>query len=154
MQFYGVGPGAVECLDDGTLVLPCYTFQVGGANNASQIASFIYSTDNDVTWHRSQDSTDGSHWSSESATVPIDNNTIRHFYRDGYSTLWYTDHTRSGNGWVAGTPVDTGVPNTSNNQLSVLRYSQPIDWCLQLPAAVAAGPTAKSILSCSTATIP
>ena len=23
VQFYGVGPGAVECLDDGTLVLPC-----------------------------------------------------------------------------------------------------------------------------------
>ena len=139
VQFYGVGPGAVECLDDGTLVLPCYTFQVGGANNASQIASFIYSTDNGVTWHRSQDSTDGSHWSSESATVPIDNNTIRHFYRDGYSTLWYTDHTRSGNGWVAGTPVDTGVPNTSNNQLSVLRYSQPIDGKTAILVSTATG---------------
>ena len=139
VQFYGVGPGAVECLDDGTLVLPCYTFQVGGANNASQIASFIYSTDNGVTWRRSQDSTDGSHWSSESATLQIDENTIRHFYRDGYNTLWYTDHTRSGDGWAAGTPVDTGVPNTPNNQLSVLRYSKPIDGKTAILVSTATG---------------
>lgn len=129
-QFYGVGPGAGLCLDDGTIMLPCYTFRnnAGGANS-EQIASFVYSTDGGQTWTRSEDSTpdSASHWSSESALVQIDENTVRHFYRDGKATLFYTDHTRSGGVWTAGDPVDTGVPKTWNNQLSAIRYSQLID---------------------------
>lgn len=52
---------------------------------------------------------------------------MRHFYRDGYATLYYTDHTWNGEKWVAGTPVDTGVPNTYNNQLSAITYSRQLD---------------------------
>ena len=118
--FYGVGPGAGLCLEDGTVILPCYTY-------SNQIASFIYSTDGGQTWTRSQDATTSAHWSSESCLVQIDDTTIRHFYRDGYSTLYYTDHTWNGSQWVAGAPVDTGVTKTSNNQLSAIRYSEYID---------------------------
>ena len=118
--FYGVGPGTGLCLEDGTIVLPCYTF-------SNQIASFIYSTDNGQTWTRSQDATTSSHWSSESCLVQIDSTTIRHFYRDGYSTLYYTDHTFNDGQWMAGTPVNTGVTKTYNNQLSAIRYSQYVD---------------------------
>ena len=39
-QFYGVGPGAGLCLEDGTIMLPAYTFTSGIANS-NQIASFI-----------------------------------------------------------------------------------------------------------------
>ena len=127
-QFYGVGPGAGLCLEDGTIVLPCYTF-TGGTANSSQIASFIYSSDGGETWHRSDDATSGGHWSSESALVQIDAATLRHFYRDGYATLYYTDHTWSAEEekWVAGSPVNTGAIKTSNNQLSAIKYSKTID---------------------------
>ena len=127
-QFYGVGPGAGLCLEDGTIVLPCYTF-TGGTANSSQIASFIYSSDGGETWRRSDDATSGGHWSSESALVQIDAATLRHFYRDGYATLYYTDHTWSAEEekWVAGSPVNTGAIKTSNNQLSAIKYSKTID---------------------------
>ena len=127
-QFYGVGPGAGLCLEDGTIVLPCYTF-TGGTANSSQIASFIYSSDGGETWHRSDDATSGGHWSSESALVQIDAATLRHFYRDSYATLYYTDHTWSAEEekWVAGSPVNTGAIKTFNNQLSAIKYSKTID---------------------------
>lgn len=126
-QFYGVGPGAGLCLSDGTLMLPCYTFTAGGEGNNGQIASFIYSTDNGRTWARSQNATSGGHWSSESALVEIDRNTVRQFYRDGSTTLTYTDHTRQADGtWRAGESVDTGVPKDRDNQLSAIRCSRPV----------------------------
>ena len=119
-MFYGTGPGAGLCLEDGTILLPAYTF-----NN--QIASFVYSTDGGVTWTRSDNATPSGHWSSESCLVQIDGTTVRHFYRDGYSTLYYTDHTWNGEKWVAGAPVNTGVTNTHNNQLSAIKYSKQVD---------------------------
>ena len=119
-QFYGVGPGAGLCLEDGTIIMPAYTF-------SNQIASFVYSTDGGKTWHRSENATGSGHWSSESCLVQIDETTVRHFYRDGYSTLYYTDHTWNGESWEAGSPVNTNVPNTSNNQLSAITYSQQLD---------------------------
>lgn len=125
-QFYGVGPGAGLCLEDGTIMLPAYTFTSGIANS-NQIASFIYSTNGGKTWTRSDDATGSDHWSSESCLVQIDETTVRHFYRDGYSTLYYTDHTWDGEKWVAGDPVDTGVHKTYNNQLSAIKYSQQLD---------------------------
>lgn len=116
---YLTGPGAGLCLDDGTIMFPCYTF-------SNQLASFIYSTDGE-TWARSETATTTEHWSSESVLVQIDKNTVRQFYRDGRPNLYYTDHTRSNGKWTAGEPVDTGVPKTSNNQLSAIRYSKPVD---------------------------
>lgn len=118
-KFYGTGPGAGLCLEDGTIMLPAYT-------HSDEIASFIYSTDGGETWTRSDDATQ-TDWSSESCLVQIDGTTVRHFYRDGYSTLRYTDHTWNGEKWVAGDPVDTGVAKTYRNQLSAIQYSQQLD---------------------------
>lgn len=137
-QFYGVGPGAGLCLEDGTIMLPAYTFTSGFANS-NQIASFIYSSDGGKTWSRSDDATGSDHWSSESCLVQIDETTVRHFYRDGYSTLYYTDHTWDGEKWVAGDPVDTGVHKTYNNQLSAIKYSQQLDGKDVILVSTAAG---------------
>lgn len=130
-QFYGVGPGSGLCLDDGTIMLPCYTFTTaanGGQGNAGQISSFIYSYDNGKTWARSEDATTHDHWSSESCLVQIDENTVRQFYRDGNDNLTYTDHIRDGEGWVAGEIVEVpDVKNSGNNQLSAIKYSEKIN---------------------------
>lgn len=126
--FYGVGPGAGLCLEDGTIMLPCYTF-TAGVTNSDQLAGFIYTSDGE-TWHRAESATSDAvnHWSSESCMVQIDENTVRHFYRDGFATLYYTDHTLQDDGsWKAGEPVDTGVSKTYNNQLSLVKYSKKIN---------------------------
>ena len=139
-EFYGVGPGAGLCLEDGTIVFPCYTFTSNKGNNHNQIASFIYSTDNGKTWTRSDDSTTNT-WSSESCLVQIDETTIRHFYRDGNTVLRYTDHTwaSTANKWVAGKPVETQASKTSNNQISAIRYSGTIDGKTAIMVSTAAG---------------
>lgn len=117
--FYGVGPGAGLVLEDGTIMFPCYTY-------SNQLASFIYSKDGGATWKRSGTATTGS-WSSESALVQIDETTVRSFYRDGNTTLYYTDYTYSNGVWTAGSSVNTNVTKTSNNQLSAIKYSKKID---------------------------
>lgn len=117
-MFYGVGPGTGLVLDDGTIMFPCYTY-------SNQYTSFIYSQDNGVTWERSENAT--SSWSSESVLVQINDTTVRSFYRDGNSTLYYTDYTYSNDTWNVGTPVNTGVTKTYNNQLSAIKYSKKID---------------------------
>ena len=120
--FYGVGPGAGLTLEDGTVMLPCYT-------HSPEKSSFIYTRDNGQTWHRSEDATTGLDWSSENALVQIDNKTVRQFCRDGYGVLRYTDHVWNGSEWVRnGAPVRLNdVPKTSANQLSAIRYSEPIN---------------------------
>ena len=118
-----VGPGTGIVLEDGTIMFACYEF-----TNGTQVSSLIYSEDGGTTWHRTAGATTrGGHWSSEAVPVQIDNNTVRLFFRDNYSTLYYTDYTRSGGQWVPGTPVDTGVSKTYNNQLSAIHYSQLVD---------------------------
>jgi len=143
-NFYGVGPGRGLCLEDGTLMLPCYTFRVGGPGNAGQISSFIYSTDNGETWSRSEDATTNDHWSSESALVEIDANTVRQFYRDGNDNLTYTDHTRQEDGsWKAGDIVEvTNVFNSGNNQLSAIKYSKQINGKDVILVSTSSGPWA------------
>lgn len=120
-QSYLVGPGSGIVTEDGTIMFPCYVYDSG-----YQRTSLIYSTDRGRTWNRTEDATSDD-WSSESALVSIDNTTVRNFYRDGQSTLRYTDYTCSNGTWNAGTPVDTGVSKTYNNQLSAIPYSQLID---------------------------
>lgn len=118
-----VGPGTGIVLDDGTIVFACYEYTSG-----TQVSSLIYSEDGGATWQRTAGATTrGGHWSSEAVPVQVDSNTIRLFYRDSYATLYYTDYTRSGGGWAPGSPVDTGVSKTYNNQISAIRYSQLID---------------------------
>ncbi len=127
-QFYGVGPGAglsfVDANGTNVVLLQAYTF-------SNQRTSFIYSADNGATWHRAPDATTGNHWSSESALVQVDAETVRQFYRDGSNALNYTDYS-----WDAakkaftrvGDPVAVpGASKTSNNQLSAIRYSQLVN---------------------------
>lgn len=120
-RFYGVGPGAGLCLDDGTILLPCYL-------HTPERSSFIYKNPGEDTWHRSQDaSTDTS---SESALVQIDENRVRQFCRDQHNVLRYTDHIRDPETmtWTAQEPVlVNGVPKTTMNQISAIRYSGKIN---------------------------
>ncbi len=119
-RFYGVGPGAGLCLDDGTVMLPCYV-------HTPEHSSFIYKNPGDTTWHRSQDASKDN--SSESALVQIDANTVRQFCRDGVNVLRYTDHKRNEKGeWIAQAPVTVpDAPKTTWNQLSAIRYSKDIN---------------------------
>ena len=119
------GPGNGVVLDDGTVVFSVYEFTSG-----KQEAGIIWSTDGGETWHRSAPVTsyDGGHWSSEATAVQIDDTTIRQFYRDGFTTLYYTDYTKGEDGtWVPGEAVNTGLTKRNNNQLSAIKYSEQID---------------------------
>ncbi len=120
-RFYGVGPGAGLCLDDGTVMLPCYL-------HTPEHSSFIYKNPGEDTWHRSQDATTDT--SSESTLVQIDKNTVRQFCRDQHNVLRYTDHKRDPQTktWKAQQPVRIeNVPKTTMNQLSAIRYSKEIN---------------------------
>ena len=118
-----VGPGTGTVLEDDTLMFSVYEHTSG----KSELASVIYSKDGGKTWKRSSDATPSSHWSSEAVTVPLDNDTIRQFYRDGMTTLYYTDYDLKNDVWTPGQPVDSGEVKTSGNQLSAIRYSKKID---------------------------
>lgn len=124
-RFYGVGPGAGLALKDGTVMLTCYINDA----RTSEKSSFIYTRDNGETWHRSDNATTGSDWSSESTLVQIDDTTVRQFCRDGYGVLRYTDHVWNGTEWKrSGDPVSLNdVPKTVYNQLSAIRYSKLIN---------------------------
>ncbi|OUO92110.1 hypothetical protein B5F40_01905 [Gordonibacter sp. An230] len=119
-----IGPGSGTVLEDGTLVYSVYEYSYG-----KQVAGIIWSEDGGRTWERSDDATAyPDHWSSEAVTVQIDDDTIRQFYRDGFPTLYYTDFTKSQDGaWEPGEPVNTGVPKTQNNQLSVVKCPGKVD---------------------------
>ena len=118
-----VGPGTGTVLEDGTLMFSVYEHTSG----KSELASVIYYKPGDKTWTRSSDATPSSHWSSEAVTVPLDNDTVRQFYRDGMTTLYYTDYDLKNDVWMPGQPVDSGEVKTSGNQLSAIRYSKKID---------------------------
>jgi len=118
-----VGPGTGTVLEDGTLMFSVYEHTSG----RSELASVIYSKDGGKTWTRSSDATSSSHWSSEAVTVPLDNDAVRQFYRDGMTTLYYTDYDLKNDVWTPGQPVDSGEVKTSGNQLSAIRYSKKID---------------------------
>ena len=118
-----VGPGTGTVLEDGTLMFSVYEHTSG----RSELASVIYSKDDGKTWTRSSDATSSSHWSSEAVTVPLDNDTVRQFYRDGMTTLYYTDYDLKNDVWTPGQPVDSGEVKTSGNQLSAIRYSKKIN---------------------------
>lgn len=118
-----VGPGTGSVLADGTIMYSVYEYTSG-----RQVASVIWSSDGGKTWQRSADTTTyPAHWSSEAVTVPIDDTTVRQFYRDGYSTLYYTDFSLQNGAWVPGEAYDTGLTKTYNNQLSAIRYNGKID---------------------------
>ena len=117
-----VGPGNGIVLDDGTVVFSVYEYTSG-----KQEAGIIWAGEDGV-WHRSAPVTSysGGHWSSEATVVQIDATTIRQFYRDGYTTLYYTDYTLQDGTWVPGTAVNTGLAKRNNNQLSAIKLSEQV----------------------------
>ncbi len=124
-QFYGVGPGAGLCMDNGMILLPVYIWP-------DEHAGFIYSEDNGATWHRSPTyATNTSRDSSESCLIQIDDTTVRHFYRDSWSNsmvVRYTDHTWNGTSWTTGSVTRVeGAPRWGACQLSAIKYSKKVD---------------------------
>ncbi len=117
-----VGPGNGVKTADGALVFPVYSFN---GSTEGQRTGFIYSTDAGATWKRS----DGSvNWSSESAIVPLDDGTLRIFYRNGTAKLCYVDVTGNAtDGYTWGSAVTTSNSVNSNTQLSAIKYSEKID---------------------------
>lgn len=134
-----VGPGRGLVTKSGMIVFPVYSYN---GSSASQRTSFIYSTDGGVTWGRSANF-DGASWSSESAVVELDSNTLRFFYRNGTTQLCYTDYTLS-NGNVAGGSwggaVSTGIATNSDTQISAITYSKTIGGKQVILVSCPAGP--------------
>lgn len=110
-----VGPGRGIVNDNG-IYFPVYSF-----NNGTQYTGFIHSTDGGKTWERSGNAT-SSMWSSESAIVELSDGTLRFFFRNGNSKLYYVDYNTTANSWE--NPVDTGIATNSNTQISAISYSK------------------------------
>ena len=114
-----VGPGRGLVTSDRTIVFPVYSYN---GSSTPQYTSFIYSEDNGATWKRSSNAT-SSMWSSEAAVVELNDGTLRFFFRNGQSKLYYVDYANSA--W--GTPVNTGIATNSNTQISAIKYSKTVD---------------------------
>lgn len=111
-----VGPGR-GLVTDNKIIFPVYSYY-----NGDQQMGFIYSSDGGATWNRSANFT-GDSWSSESAVVELDNDTLRFFYRNGNSKLYYADYTW-GTGW--GSAVNTGIATNSNTQISAISLQNTV----------------------------
>ena len=114
-----VGPGRGLVADD-KIIFPVYSYN---GSSSSQQMGFIYSIDGGATWSRSANFT-GASWSSEAAVVELNDGTLRFFYRNGNSKLYYVDYTW-GTGW--GSAVNTGIATNSNTQISAISYSKTVD---------------------------
>ena len=85
--------------------------------------------DSEGNWTRSEDATTSS-WSSEATSVVLDDGTVRMFYRDGYTSLRYTDFVfdESVNNYVvADREVTTAATVDAGCQLTSILYSEQID---------------------------
>ena len=123
--FYGVGPGRGLVTADGTIMFSCYEF----AGTDAQRASFIYSTDDGATWHRTPNAT-SSIWSSENQLVELADGTIRMFFRSAQRQVCYIDATGNGTDgyvWSSKGVQNTGLYSCSNTQMSAIKYSKRID---------------------------
>ncbi len=114
-----VGPGR-GLVTGGKIIFPVYSYN---GDSSSQQMGFIYSTNGGETWNRSANF-NGDSWSSESAVVELTDGTLRFFYRNGNSKLYYADYTW-GTGW--GSAVNTGIATNSNTQISAISYSKDVD---------------------------
>lgn len=113
-----VGPGR-GLVTGGKIIFPVYSYN---GSSSSQQMGFIYSSDGGATWTRSANFT-GASWSSESAVVELSDGTLRFFYRNGTSQLYYADYTWD-SGW--GSAVNTGIATNSNTQISAISYSKTV----------------------------
>ena len=118
----GPGNGTYDAVND-RMIFTGYEHSSG-----YERASLIW-MDGEGNWYRSEDATVDS-WSSEATSVVLDDGTVRTFYRDGYTTLRYTDYVfdESINNYVrADYEVDTGVAIDSGCQLTSIMHSEPVD---------------------------
>ncbi|MBQ8356136.1 MAG: discoidin domain-containing protein, partial [Oscillospiraceae bacterium] len=118
----GPGNGTYDAVND-RMIFTGYEHSSG-----YERASLIW-MDGEGNWYRSEDATVDS-WSSEATSVVLDDGTVRTFYRDGYTTLRYTDYVfdEELNNYVrAAYEVDTGVAIDSGCQLTSILHSQQVD---------------------------
>ena len=120
-----IGPGnGTYDPTTGRMVFTAYEYDWGTQN-----ACLVW-RETDGTWHRSENAASSSHWTSEASSVVLDDGTVRIFYRDGYTNLFYSDYVYSeaqGNYVVSSAEVATAAVKASNNQLTSIRYSKPVD---------------------------
>ena len=141
-KFFGVGPGhGIYDFENDRILFATYSYT---SDTNSQRASFIYSEDQGVTWHRTNDFPKidglGNSWSSEASLVQLDKKTIRCFVRNAWKKLIYCDATLQDDGtykWdksykeiynSSNWEKDTlGIPTgNSGCQISVIKYSHKL----------------------------
>ena len=120
-----IGPGnGTYDPTTGRMIFTAYEYDWGTQN-----ACLVW-RETDGTWHRSENAASSGHWTSEASSVVLDDGTVRIFYRDGYTNLFYSDYVYSeaqGNYVVSNREVATAAVKASNNQLTSIRYSEPVD---------------------------
>ena len=121
---YLASPGRGLYTKNGTIIFPCYKY-----NGDAEYTSFIYSTDNGITWRRSENAPTTTS-SSESAVIELPNGNLRFFYRHHsnvklkYIDAEFSQDTLSYN-WK--NEVETDITINSNTQISAIMYSSPIN---------------------------
>lgn len=111
-----VSPGRGTVTKNGTIVIPFYHFKKWELH-----ASFIYLTEKNGVWRRSEDL---SLSSSESEMVELFDGTLRMFYRNGTGYLCYADALWQNDGYVWEEPVLTSVRICSDCNVSAISYSR------------------------------
>ena len=120
-----ISPGCGLTASDGTLVIGVYYHGKGDSGNAEK-ASLLYSSDNGVTWNRTEDVDTGS---SENEVVELEDGTIRMFYRGGSGRISYADFTKNADGgYDVGAHVDISECSvTSSCNMGAITYSKKIN---------------------------
>ncbi len=119
-----ISPGCGLTTKDGTLVIGCY-YHGKGDDTGVEKASLLYSSDNGVTWQRTDDLAVES---SENEVVELEDGTLRMFYRSWNGKISYADFTKNGNGgYDVGTPVETNISVASNTNMGAISYSKKIN---------------------------
>ena len=125
-----VSPGKGTVTNDGTIVIPFYTFNRTD-EEIIQRASCIYSKDNGKSFKRTQSAPNGNgvDWSSESEIVELDNGVLRMFIRNGTGKIVYVDAQWDAllNDYAWEMPVVTDLEVWSGCNLTASVYSKPID---------------------------
>ena len=123
----GPGNGTYDAATD-RMIFTAYEYTSGW-----QLTSLIW-MDSEGNWSRTADATTNGYndWSSEATAVVLDDGTVRCFYRDGINYLRYTDYVwdEAQANYVLDSDayeVVTQATKTANNQISSIRYSEPID---------------------------
>lgn len=127
-----VSPGKGITTKSGDIAVGFYNWKPG-----RESASIMYSTDNALTWHRTQDMETVPDTeidtSSENEIVELEDGTLRMFFRHGgyvapVGNLCYVDAKKQPDGsYQFGTAVQTEIPIHKGCNLSALSYSRKID---------------------------